>query len=245
LTDGRYFIGTSGWIYRHWQGVFYPRALPQRCWFEHYARHFGTVEINYSFYRLPSEDAFDQWREQAPAGFVYAVKANRYLTHVKRLKDAKEPLERFLGRVRRLGDRLGPILYQLPPGWNVNLDRLEAFARLLPQELIHVFEFRDPSWLVEPVFDLLARHNLSFCVMSMPGMECPIRATSRVVYVRMHGSGVLYGGKYSRAELAGWADHARRFLAEGRDVYVYFNNDAWGFAVENALELRAMLEGGR
>ncbi len=245
MSHGRYFIGTSGWIYQHWRGVFYPTELSQKDWFQHYARHFATVEINYSFYRLPSEDAFDQWRQQAPPGFVYALKANRYLSHVKRLKDAEEPLERFLTRARRLGDCLGPILYQLPPGWNVNLERLEAFARLLPADLIHVFEFRDPSWLIEPVFDLLSRHNLAFCIMSMPGIQCPVLATSKVVYVRMHGSRILYGSRYSRSELAEWASYLQHFLAEGRDVYVYFNNDALGFAVENAVELREMLEVGR
>jgi uncharacterized protein YecE (DUF72 family) len=245
LADGRCCIGTSGWIYRHWRQVFYPPGLPQNRWFEHYARHFSTVEINYSFYRLPSEKAFDRWREQAPAGFIYAVKANRYLTHVKRLKDAAEPLERFLSRARRLGDRLGPILWQLPPRWRVNLERLETFVRLLPKDLIHVFEFRDSSWFAEPVFDLLTEHELSFCIMSMPGMDCPIRATSNVVYIRMHGSGLVYGGRYNHSELTEWAAHVRRFLADGRDVYVYFNNDAFGFAVENALELRQMLEEAR
>ncbi len=243
MAVGRCFIGTSGWIYSHWRQVFYPADLPQSRWFEHYVQHFGTVEINYSFYRLPSERAFDRWREEAPTGFIYAVKANRYLTHVKRLKDAAEPLERFLSRARRLRDRLGPILWQLPPRWHVNLERLETFVRLLPRDLVHVFEFRDVSWFVEPVFDLLTEHALSFCIMSMPGIDCPVRATSSVVYIRMHGSGLVYGGQYSPEELAGWAAHVRRFLAEGRDVYVYFNNDAFGFAVENALELRRMLEG--
>ena len=241
MRGGRWRVGTSGWVYPHWRGPFYPKDLPQKRWFDHYARHFDTVEINNTFYRLPSEQVFDAWREQAPAGFTYAVKASRFLTHVKRLRDPEEPLERFLSRARRLGEHLGPILYQFPPNWKVNLDRLAAFARLLPQDLTHVFEFRNPSWFSAPVFALMEEHNVAFCIMSLHGVECPVRATSPVVYIRMHGSGAVYGGRYDDTELAEWAAIVRRFLNEGRDVYVYFNNDAFGFAVENAMTLRQML----
>jgi len=234
-------IGTSGWVYPHWRGVFYPEDLPQARWFEHYARHFPTVEINYSFYRLPTEGSFDRWREQSPAGFVYAVKANRYLTHIKRLKDCQEPLERFLSRARRLGDKLGPILYQLPPRWKANPERLEEFAHLLPKDLIHVFEFRDERWFIEPVFQILQAHGLAFCIFDMPGLECPLRVTSDVVYIRFHGAGWLYAGRYSREMLATWAQRIAHFLSEGRRVYAYFNNDAFGHAVVNARELAGMI----
>ncbi len=231
-------IGTSGWVYPHWRGIFYPPDLPQSRWYTHYAKEFDTVEINYSFYRLPSEAAFDRWREQAPEGFIYAVKANRYITHVKRLKEAAEPLERFLARTRRLGDKLGPILWQLPPRWRANPERLETFAALLPPDLTHAFEFRDPRWFVEPVRRILEQHGLAFCIFDMPGLPCPTWVTSDVVYLRFHGSGVVYGGRYGREELQPWADRILRWLREDRKVYAYFNNDAFGYALEDARELR-------
>ena len=234
-------IGTSGWVYPHWRGVFYPPDLPQSRWYAHYANTFDTVEINYSFYRLPSEAAFDRWREQAPEGFIYAVKANRYITHIKRLKEAAEPLERFLARARRLGDKLGPILWQLPPNWRANPEQLEAFAGLLPPDLTHAFEFRDPRWFIEPVRRILERHGLAFCIFHMPGLPCPTWVTSDVIYLRFHGSGVVYGGRYGRDGLRPWAARILEWLREGREVYAYFNNDAFGFAVEDAQELRGLL----
>jgi uncharacterized protein YecE (DUF72 family) len=236
-------IGTSGWIYPHWRDIFYPRGLPQSRWYDHYAAHFDTVEINYSFYRLPSEEAFDRWRVQAPARFVYAVKASRFITHVKRLKDAAQPLERFLSRARRLGDKLGPILWQLPPRWQADPARLETFAALLPADLTHVFEFRDPRWFVRPVQEVLERCDLSFCIFDMPGLPCPIWVTGDIVYLRFHGSEVVYEGRYGREKLRLWADRIRQWLAEGRAVYAYFNNDAFAYAVEDAQALRDLLAG--
>ncbi|MFQ6101029.1 MAG: DUF72 domain-containing protein [Anaerolineae bacterium] len=235
-------IGTSGWVYSHWRGVFYPPDLPQSRWYTHYAKVFDTVEINYSFYRLPSEATFDRWREQAPEGFLYAVKANRYITHLKRLKDAAEPVERFLARAQRLGDRLGPILWQLPPRWRANPERLETFAALLPFDLLHAFEFRDPRWFVEPVRRILEQHGLACCIFDMPGLRCPTWVTGSAVYLRFHGSGEVYGGRYGREGLRPWADRIRTWLSEGCQVYAYFNNDAFGFALEDAQELRAMIE---
>jgi uncharacterized protein YecE (DUF72 family) len=239
--NARCRIGTSGWAYAHWRDVFYPPDLPQSGWYGHYVRHFQTVEINYSFYRLPSEEAFDRWQEQAPEGFAYALKANRYLTHVKRLKEAAEPLERFLSRARRLGDKLGPTLWQLPPRWRANPARLGTFAALLPTDLTHAFEFRDPRWFVQPVREVLERFNLGFCIFDMPDLPCPIWVTSQVVYLRFHGSVVTYGGRYGQERLQPWADRIRRWLAEGCTVYACFNNDAFGHAVEDARTLRCLL----
>ncbi|MBC7222951.1 MAG: DUF72 domain-containing protein [Anaerolineae bacterium] len=234
-------VGTSGWVYPHWRGVFYPPDLPQERWFAHYARHFDTVEINYSFYRLPPAEQFARWREQAPPGFLYAVKANRYLTHRKRLKDAEAPLARFLERARHLEGALGPILYQLPPRWQANPERLEAFARLLPGDLLHAFEFRDPRWFSEPVRQVLERHRLALCIFHAPEWPCPLWVTGPAVYLRFHGAGVLYGGRYRRDDLQVWAERIRAWLDEGHDVYAYFNNDALGHAVANAAELREMV----
>ncbi len=238
-------IGTSGWVYPHWKGVFYPEEFPQSRWFEHYAHHFATVEINNTFYRLPRESTFDHWREQAPEGFLYAVKASRYITHLKHLRECAEPVERFLRRARRLGDHLGPVLYQLPPHWGADPERLEEFATLLPKDLTHVFEFRNGRWFIEPVREVLERYGLSFCIFSLPGAECPLWVAGQAVYIRFHGSGRACGGRYSHEELSPWAHHIQGFLAQGYDVYVYFNNDAFGYALENARELKEMVEGGK
>ncbi len=234
-------IGTSGWVYPHWRELFYPAGLRQTDWFDHYAKHFDTVEINYSFYRLPSEAAFDGWRAQAPPGFLYALKANRYLTHIKRLKVEQEALERFLERARRLGDRLGPILWQLPPRWRPNLERLETFAAQLPDDLTHAFEFRDERWFSEPIREVLAGFGLTCCIFDMPDFACPDWVTSGSVYLRFHGSGVMYGGRYGERGLRPWAARIQRWLEAGRTVYAYFNNDAFGAAIEDAQTLQRLL----
>ena len=235
-------IGTSGWVYQHWRGVFYPRELPAGRWFEHYCQHFSTVEVNYSFYRLPPESTFDAWQRQAPRRFLYAVKASRFLTHMKKLQAPEEPLERILGRARRLGDHLGPVLYQLPPRWKCNLERLRAFLAVLPRDLLHVLEFREPSWCNEQVEELLREARISYCIHDMGGSRWPLWATGPIVYVRFHGPAEQkYHGKYTPKHLRGWADRIEEFRRSGRDVFVYFNNDPGGHAVRNALQLKGML----
>ncbi len=171
-------IGCSGWQYRHWRGSFYPAELPQARWFEFYASRFDTVELNNPFYRLPERETFARWREAAPAGFLYAVKASRYLTHMKKLKDATEPLERMFDRVRALGPRLGPVLYQLPPRWTRDDERLEGFLQLIPSDVPQAVEFRDPSWYAEKTFDALQRHGVALCLHDMQG-SAPPRRTGR------------------------------------------------------------------
>lgn len=237
----RAYIGTSGWVYKHWRGVFYPPDLPQARWFEYYAGRFDTVEVNNTFYRLPEAPTFKEWAAQAPPGFVYALKASRYMTHLKKLKDAAEPLARFLERARLLGKHLGPILYQLPPNWHLNLERLEAFLQLLPADLLHVFEFRHPSWYAEEALALLDRYRVGLCIMDLPGLESPVRVTGRLAYVRFHGPSRAYEGSYPDKDLAAWTQRVRGFLASGRPVYLYFNNDAHGYAVQNAQRLREMI----
>jgi uncharacterized protein YecE (DUF72 family) len=186
-TDRDIRIGCSGWVYKHWRGLLYPEGLPQRLWFERYAQEFDTVEINNSFYRLPPPETFDKWRKQAPPGFCYAVKANRFLTQAKKLKECEEPLERMMSAVRHLGDRLGPMLYQLPPRLKLDLERLESFLRIVPGDVTSVFEFRDKSWYVDETYALLDRYGASFCVHDLPGSASPRVAVGPVVYVRFHG----------------------------------------------------------
>lgn len=228
-------------MYRHWREVFYPPKLAQSKWLEFYTRHFPTVEINNSFYRLPTEKAFSNWRQTSPDGFIYAVKVSRFITHIKRLKDVEEPIQTFLSRARLLEEKLGPLLYQLPPNMNRNDERLDNFLCLLPRELRHVLEFRHESWLDEGVFDILRKHNVGLCVFDMPGLSCPLLATADFAYVRFHGSSGLYYSCYSDRELEDWA---RRIsgLAKSLDaVYIYFNNDAEGYAIENARKLARKL----
>ena len=238
-----YYIGTSGWVYPHWRGVFYPPKLPQSKWLDFYTGHFPTVELNNSFYRLPSEQAFAKWRDTSPDGFVYAVKVSRFITHIKRLKNVEEPIETFLSRARHLNEKLGPLLYQLPPNMHRNDERLDAFLSLLRGGLRHVVEFRHESWLDEGVFNILRRHNVGFCVFDMPGLPCPLMATADFAYIRFHGSSGLYFSCYSDEELEGWARKISALAKKLDTVYIYFNNDAEGFAIRNARSLAQCLSG--
>lgn len=237
MRRGSWHVGTSGWSYQHWRGLFYPSDLPQSRWFTYYCSQFSTVELNNTFYRLPAASTFITWRRQAPPGFIFAVKANQYITHIKRLRDPEESVERFLERTRLLGDHLGPILYQLPPRFPCHLERLEHFLATLPGDLTHVVEFRDERWLNDDVLALLERYGVGLCIADLPGLHYPMRATSQTVYVRFHGSQVLYGTCYNQDDLALWASCLSQFVAEGRQVYIYFNNDAEAYAVRNAHEM--------
>jgi uncharacterized protein YecE (DUF72 family) len=240
--QGEIRIGCSGWNYDHWRGRFYPKELTPAHWFEFYAATFDTVEINNVFYRLPEAKTFKAWRSQAPEGFLYAVKANRYLTHLKKLKDVKTPLRKFLDRARILRESLGPILYQLPPRWRLNRDRLESFLDLLPDDLLHVIEFRDQSWLVDEVFQLLNDRGISYCAHDLRATNPPLRAprlvTGPIAYVRFHGPKQRYRGSYPEPTLRSWAEWIEDQARGGKDVYVYFNNDAEAHAIRDAQRLR-------
>lgn len=234
-------IGCSGWAYKHWRGLFYEESLPQTRWFERYAAEFDTVEINNSFYRLPKAETFDQWRKQAPPGFCYAVKANRYLTQAKKLKDCEEPLERMMRAVAHLGDRLGPMLYQLPPGLGINLERLESFLKILPSEVASVFEFRNKDWYRPETYALLERYGASFCVHDMSGAASERICVGPIAYVRFHGAEGKYWGRYSDEVLLGWTDWIVDLARNGRNVWCYFNNDIHGHAIEDARTLKSMV----
>ncbi|MBI2872924.1 MAG: DUF72 domain-containing protein [Chloroflexi bacterium] len=234
-------VGTSGFSYPHWRGAFYPQELPQARWLEHYAQHFSTVELNNSFYRLPTEKAFQGWRDRTPLGFVFAVNASRMITHLRRLRDIQEPLETFVARARHLKERLGPLLYQLPPGMRRNDELLEAFLSMLPQDLRHVIEFRNESWYEEGVLGLMRRYNVAFCVHDMARKESPVVATADFAYIRFHGTTGRYAGSYTDDQLAEWARRIRQLGTSCRAVYAYFNNDVGGHAVENARTLMQLL----
>jgi uncharacterized protein YecE (DUF72 family) len=232
-------IGCSGWVYRHWKGDFYPSDLPQKRWFQHYSEAFDTVEINASFYRVPLATTFDGWRDKAPPGFRYAVKANRFMTHMKKLLDCGQPLDEFISLARRLGPTLGPILYQLPPNLHKNLDRLDAFLERLPQDLEHVVEFRHRSWYDEEVLVLLDRHGAGFVTHDLVGLVSPRWASGRTAYVRFHGTGGKYWGRYSEEEIAGWANWLLSQKSAGRTCWAYFNNDIHGHSIEDGRALQA------
>jgi uncharacterized protein YecE (DUF72 family) len=239
--DRQVRIGCSGWVYKHWRGLLYPEELPQRLWFGRYAEEFDTVEINNSFYRLPAGDTFEKWRKQAPPGFCYALKANRYLTQAKKLKDCEEPLERMMTAVRRLGDRLGPMLYQLPPTMKINLERLQSFLDILPKDVTSVFEFRNSSWYEPELYALLERYGASFGVHDMPGSASERIAVGPIVYVRFHGGEGKYWGRYSDEGLLEWTDWLLNQTKRGRSAWCYFNNDIHGHAIEDARTLKSMV----
>ncbi len=204
VGEVKIFIGTSGWHYKHWLGVFYPPGTSGGEMFEFYARHFDTVEINNSFYRLPTANTFDNWRESSPRNFCFAVKGSRFITHMKKLKDPKISSAKFFLLAERLEKKLGPILFQLPPRWKLNLERLSAFLDDLPARHKYVFEFRDESWLVTPVFELLRRHNAAFCVHDFADMKVPREITADFSYIRFHGPtsakylGLVFGRRSPR-----------------------------------------------
>jgi uncharacterized protein YecE (DUF72 family) len=237
-----YYVGTSGWHYEHWRSRFYPQELAKAKWLEFYASHFTTVELNNSFYRLPSETAFATWRDSSPASFTFAIKVSRFITHIKRLKDSQKAVATFLTRAGVLGEKFGPLLYQLPPNMHRDDERLKSFLSILPKGMKHVFEFRHQSWLEEGVFKILRSYNVGFCVFDMPGLSCPLVATADFAYIRFHGSTGLYWSCYSDEELADWAKRLSRLAKELKSVFIYFNNDAEAFAVKNAITLRSYLE---
>lgn len=232
-------VGTSGYQYDHWKGVFYPEDLPKDAWFEEYARHFDTVEINNTFYHLPATATFDAWHQRAPRGFRYALKFSRYGTHMKKLKDPEASLSMFLERAERLKAFLGPILVQLPPRWTCNPERLDGFLAAAPKRHRWAVELRDPSWLCDEVYGVLREHHAALCLHDMLP-EHPEVFTTDWTYLRFHGPQHTrkYQGAYSTQAIHSIAGRVRGYLDEGRGVYVYFNNDEGGHAVENALQLR-------
>ncbi len=234
-------VGTSGYQYDHWRRVLYPEGLPQYRWLAHYAELFRTVELNVTFYRLPTPAAVDHWRDATPDGFLFAVKGSRYITHVKRLVDAGQGLHRFFRPMRRLGPKLGPVLWQLPPQMRPDLDRLEAFLDRLPTDVRHAFEFRNEGWYGEETCALLDRHGVAFCEHDLVDRRPPY-STGGFRYLRFHGTTARYFGRYGRAALGAVAEELRRWRRRG-DAYAYFNNDLGGCAVRDALDLGALLAG--
>ncbi len=235
-------IGTSGWHYKHWLGQFYPATLAAKDMFRFYALHFNTVELNNTFYRLPAIETFESWRDNSPNNFLFAVKGSRFITHMKKLKDPEPSTQKFFDGADRLGKKLGPILFQLPPRWHVDTERLYQFLSSIPREHRYVIEIRDQSWLVKEVYDVLRQFNVAFCIHDLAHMQTPLEITADFTYLRFHGPGAAkYRGSYSNATLRNWANRISDWRAAGVDSYVYFNNDVGGHAITNAQTLRELL----
>lgn len=239
-------VGCSGWNYASWRGRFYPATLPAARWLPYYAERFDTVEVNNTFYRLPERATFAAWRSQVPANFLVGVKASRFLTHMKRLRDPEEPLERLFSRVSALGRQLGPVLYQLPGHFTIDLPRLDGFLKALPRtsggrRIRHVMEFRHPSWYVAETFQLLERRRVALCLHDKHGSAIDGPFVGPFVYVRFHGTSGHYHGSYGSGQLMEWAHRLAEQAEQGRPVFAYFNNDPDATAVVNALSLRSAI----
>jgi uncharacterized protein YecE (DUF72 family) len=245
----RAFIGTSGWNYRDWaDGVFYPAHLKPGRWLEFYASHFGTVEVNSTFYRLPERRVFEGWRRRTPDGFTFAVKASRFITHMKKLAQPHVHVARLLRHASGLGSKLGVVLIQLPPSWKFNAGRIEALGGYLARQSVVpkvrvALEVRHESWLREECFEVLRRHNMALVLDDWPGLNVRRPVTADFVFVRRHGPESVYASSYPDSALRADARRIRAWLREGRDVHVYFNNDVSGHAVRNAATLKRLLLG--
>lgn len=238
---GKVYIGTSGFSYSHWgKGIFYPKDLSQTKWFEYYCQHFDTVELNVSFYRLPKKEVFVNWQKRAGKDFVFSVKGNRYITHVKKLKDCRESVKRFFQNADGIKNGKDIILWQLPPRFRANLERLESFLGILPKAWRHAFEFRDESWLNNSIYELLKKRNIAVVFQDYPQWPITKKVTTDFIYLRLHGRKKLYSSCYTENELKNWAKKIRTWTKRDLDVYTYFNNDALGYAIENVQTLKKL-----
>ena len=241
----RIHIGTSGWHYDHWRGPFYPEDLTKEDFLKYYKNQFHTVEINNTFYQLPEKETLLEWRKTVPPGFIFSVKGSRYITHMKKLKDPKKPVSTFLRRIEVLGNNLGPILFQLPPRWKFNPDRLKSFLEVLPEKFHYAFEFRDTSWFEEETLRILEQHGAAFCIYEFAGTLSPKHVTADFIYIRLHGpKEKAYKGQYETRVLSGWAGAFSAWTRQKKEIFCYFDNDEAGYAAQDALRLQTMITKG-
>jgi uncharacterized protein YecE (DUF72 family) len=234
-------IGTSGWHYKHWVGRFYPERTPASKMFALYCERFDTVELNNTFYSLPKPAGLERWRVSSPPNFCFAAKGSRFITHMKKLKDPETALAKYFDAVEKLEEKLGPLLFQLPPGWNFDAARFEAFLNALPKHHRYAFEFRNESWNNPIAYGLLRQHNAAYCIFDLAGYQSPLELTADMTYVRLHGPGGKYQGSYSDEALKRWARQIKSWTRALKSVYVYFDNDDSAYAAYNALRLKELL----
>jgi uncharacterized protein YecE (DUF72 family) len=236
-------IGTSGWMYKHWIGRFYPKDIKNKKMLKFYCRKFSTVEINNTFYQLPDPDSIKNWINETPKDFIFTVKANRYITHMKNLKEPQKITKKFFNIIKNFENNIGPVLFQLSSNWHVNIERLENFVPVLPDNYDYVFELRHPSWFCDEVYGLLRKNNIAFCFHDYDNKKTPLEITSQdLIYIRLHGSNANYKKLYSNNELNWWTKKIAKWTSEGKKIYVFFNNDAFGSAITNAIEIREKLK---
>lgn len=234
-------IGCSGWNYKDWRGKFYPEKLAARNWLEYYSKHFNTVEVNSTFYRFPKDEYLEKWRATVSDDFLFTLKGSRYVTHMKKLHEVEESVARFNEVAKLLKDKLGSVLWQLPPGLHRDDDRLKAFCGHFDPEIKNVIEFRHESWYDEEVYKLLSDHNVVLCAISSPKFPEEMITTAKTGYLRFHGKGKKwYDYLYSEDELKEWYEQIMEKDLE--EIFIYFNNDMHGNAPENAKELRSLFE---
>lgn len=243
MVGAKIHIGTSGWYYEHWRSVFYPEDLAKNRWLDYYVSRFPAVEINNTFYHFPRKKSLEHWLDVAPANFKYAVKANRGITHYKKMRDVREDLKKFLHMIKPLGSALGPILYQLPPDLHFDESLLIDLFEIHPTKYKYTIEFRHGSWFCDETYDILRKNNVAFCIHDHHRRSTPFVTTADFIYIRLHGPDGQYGGDYSRKFLNHLGEQIRGWSAENKEVYCFFNNDAEGYAAKNAAELLAMVNG--
>ena len=251
---GKLYIGTSGWVYTHWEGIFYPKNLPSKDKLKYYSQHFKTAEVNYSFYHLPRPTTYQKWYSQTPADFIFAIKASRFITHIKRLRGVKTAWRTFLENALNLKEKLGPILFQFPPSFKTNQEdvkRLEKFLKDITSLTIKqynnfikrfAFEFRHKSWCDKKIYNLLKKYKVAWVIADSPRYPRADEVTADFIYIRMHGSQTMFSSKYTKKELSLLAEKIKKWQEQGIDIYCYFNNDFHGFAIENARELLKFLK---
>lgn len=234
-------IGTSGWSYEHWKENFYPKTVKTKDWLQYYSQSFPTVEINSTFYRTPRTSTIENWYAQVPSDFSFSIKANRHITHQKRLHECEDTLRFFYSQIEHFKSKLGPILFQLPPSFKVNKERLIAFLQFLNNDYQHIFEFRHESWFNDEIYDLLAKHHVALCITDLNGHLSPEEVTSHFTYIRLHGPHQSYQGSYGSSQLKTWKKKIEQW-AQTTSVYCYFDNDEKGYAIQDAKSLLALLQ---
>lgn len=239
--NNKIHIGTSGWNYKHWKGAFYPENIPERKWLEYYTNKFETVELNSSFYHLPKEKTVANWHDNTPEGFLFSCKASRYITHIKKLDDPEESLKKFFDVISGLKEKLGVVLFQLPPNLGYDINRLGNFTDALPSGYKYTFEFRHPDWWRDETYDVLEKNKMAFCIYELGEIKTPRITTCNTVYIRLHGPGKKYKGNYDARAIKLWASLFAGWKGEGKEIFCYFDNDEKGYAVRNALELKEQI----